>query len=62
MLQDAKLLEGTFMTVNHGFAVPRGREAANAYLHHVVKELTTSGFISRSIENHQIKGLKAIQE
>ena len=62
MLPDAKLLEGTFMTVNHGFAVPLGREDANAFLHNFVKELTTSGFISRSIENHQIKGLKAIQE
>ena len=61
MLPDAKLLEGTFMTVNHGFAVPRGREAANAYLHHVVKELISSRFISRSIENHQIKGLTAIK-
>ena len=62
VLADAKLLDGTFMTVNHGFAVPLGREAANAFLHHFVKELITSGFISRSIENHQIKGLKAIKE
>jgi polar amino acid transport system substrate-binding protein len=62
MLKDAKLLEGKFMTVNHGFAVPLGREAANAYLKSFVKELISSGFISRSIETHQIKGLTAIKE
>lgn len=62
MLKDAKLLEGKFMTVNHGFAVPLGREAANAYLKSFVKELISSGFISHSIETHQIKGLTAIKE
>ena len=62
MLKDAKLLEGKFMTVNHGFAVPLGREAANAYLKSFVKELISSGFISRSIETHQIKGLTSIKE
>jgi polar amino acid transport system substrate-binding protein len=62
MLQDAQLLDGSFMTVKHGFAVPHGREAANVFLRKFVKELISSGFISRSIENHQIKGLKAIKE
>lgn len=61
MLQDARLLDGKFMTVNHGFAMPLGRDAANAYLQNFVKELISSGFISRSIETHQIKGLTAIK-
>jgi polar amino acid transport system substrate-binding protein len=55
-----KLLQGNFMTVNHGFSVALGRVDAAAYLANFVKDLIKSGFVGRSITNHQIKGLKAI--
>jgi hypothetical protein len=48
------------MTVNHGFAIALGKAAANAYLQNFVKELIETGFVARSIEKHQIKGLIAI--
>ena len=57
-----KLLEGNFMTVNHGFAISIGKDAANAYLHNFVKELIATGFVAKSIEKHQIKGLIAIKK
>ena len=59
-LPEGKLLQGNFMTVNHGFAMALGKAAANAYLQNFVKELIDTGFVARSIEKHQIKGLMAI--
>ena len=56
----SKLLQGNFMTENHGFSVALGRVDAAAYLANFVKDLIESGFVGRSITNHQIKGLKAI--
>jgi hypothetical protein len=55
-----KLLQGKFMTVNHGFSVALGRVDAAAYLANFVKDLIESGFVGRSITKHQIKGLKAV--
>jgi len=60
-LPQGKLLTGNFMTVNHGFSTPLGKGAADAYLQNFVKELIASGFITKSIEKHQIKGLTAIK-
>ena len=59
-LPEGKLLQGNFMTVNHGFAVALGKAAANTYLQNFVKELIETGFVARSIEKYQIKGLIAI--
>ena len=59
-LTEGRLLQGNFMTVNHGFAIALGNAAANAYLQNFVKELIETGFVARSIEKHQIKGLIAI--
>jgi hypothetical protein len=39
----------------------RGVGATDAYLQNFVKELIASGFIAKSIEKHQIKGLTAIK-
>lgn len=60
-LPGARLLDGTFMTVNHGLGTPRERSSAAAYLATVVAELNTSGFIARSIERHGVQGLSAIR-
>jgi len=59
-LPEGKLLQGKFMTVNHGFAIALGKAAANVYLQNFVNELIETGFVASSIEKHQIKGLKAI--
>ena len=59
-LPEGKLLQGNFMTVNHGFAIALGKAAANNYLQNFVKELIETGFVARSIEKHHIKGLIAI--
>ena len=59
-LPDSRLLSGNFMTVNHGFAIPRGRAAADEFLQNFVKDLLASGFVARSIDKHQIQGLTAL--
>jgi polar amino acid transport system substrate-binding protein len=49
---NARLLEGKFMTVNHGLGTPRERRAAAEYLKAFVEEMNASGFVARSIERH----------
>jgi polar amino acid transport system substrate-binding protein len=60
-LPDARMVEGNFMTVNHGLGTPRERAAGAAYLEVFVKEMIASGFIARSIERNGVKGLTAIR-
>jgi polar amino acid transport system substrate-binding protein len=60
-MPDARLLEGRFMTVNHGLSTPRGKPAADEYLKQFVRDLNASGFIARSIERHGVKGLSPVQ-
>ena len=60
-LNQGRLLQGNFMTVNHGFAIALGKAVANTFLQNFVKELIETGFVARSIEKHQIKGLIAIR-
>jgi len=60
-LPGARLLDGRFMTVNHGLSIPRGRAAADDYLKQFVQDLNSSGFIARSIERHGVKGLSPLK-
>lgn len=60
-LANARLLEGTFMTVNHGLGTPRDRSAAAAYLKTFVEDLNASGFVARSIARHGVQGLSAVK-
>jgi polar amino acid transport system substrate-binding protein len=60
-LPDGRLLEGKFMTVNHGLGTPRERPAAAEYLKAFVEEMNASGFIARSIERHGVQGLSAVK-
>ena len=60
-LPDARLIEGRFMTVNHGICTPRQRRAAAEYLKTFVEELNASGFVAKSIERHGVKGLSAVK-
>ena len=57
----ARLLEGRFMTVNHGLCTPRERRAAAEYLKAFVEEMNASGFVARSIERHGVQGLSAVK-
>ncbi len=60
-LPNARLLDGNFMVINHSLSTPLGRPAAHEYLRHFIQDLIDSGFIVRSIEKHQIVGLKGIK-
>ncbi len=60
-LPDARMLEGKFMTVNHGLTTPRERHAAAAYLKAFVEEMNASGFVARSIARHGVQGLSAVK-
>ncbi|MGE5093724.1 MAG: transporter substrate-binding domain-containing protein [Betaproteobacteria bacterium] len=57
----ARILEGGFMTVNHGIGTPRERAAGAEYIRGLVEELNRSGFIARSIERHRVQGLSAVR-
>lgn len=61
-LPDARMLEGKFMTVNHGIGTPRSRTAAAEYLKAFVADVNASGFVARSIGRHGIKGLSAVKD
>jgi polar amino acid transport system substrate-binding protein len=60
-IPDGRLLDGKFMTVNHGLGVPRERPAAAEYLKAFVEEMRASGFVARSIERHRVQGLSAVR-
>lgn len=60
-MPDARLLDGRFMTVNHGLSTARGKPAAEAYLRQFVEELNASAFVARSIERHVIQGLSPVK-
>jgi len=60
-MPDARLLDGKFMTVNHGLGIPRERRAGAEYLKAFVEEMNASGFVARSIERHGVRGLSAVK-
>jgi len=60
-LAGCRLLDGTFMTVNHGLGIPRGRAAGANFVAAFVDELVASGFIARAIERNGVQGLAAVR-
>jgi len=60
-MPDGRMLEGRFMTVNHGLGTPRARSAGAAYLKAFVEDMNASGFIARSIERNGVQGLGAVK-
>lgn len=60
-LPGARLIEGRFMTVNHGIGTPRGRRSAAEYLESFVEDITASGFLARLIERDGVQGLAAVR-
>ncbi|MEI6545585.1 MAG: transporter substrate-binding domain-containing protein [Burkholderiales bacterium] len=59
-IPDARMLEGTFMTVNHGMGTPINRPVAAEYVRAFVMEMNASGFVARSIARNGVKGLTAV--
>lgn len=55
-----RLIEGSFMAVNHGVGVPQGRTAGAAWVREQVEDLVESGFIARSIGRHKAPGIAAV--
>lgn len=60
-MPEARMLDGKFMTVNHGFGTPRVRRTAAEYLKAFAEEMIASGFVARSIERHSVQGLTAVK-
>lgn len=60
-LPDGRIVEGRFMTVNHGLSTPRTRSAAAAYLKAFAEDLNASGFVARSIERNGVQGLGPVK-
>lgn len=60
-MPDARMLDGKFMTVNHGMTTQRQHSAGAEYLKTFVADVTASGFIARSIERNGVKGLSALK-
>lgn len=56
-----RLLEGRFMTVNHGMGTPVARRAGAAYLDAFVRDVVAGGFVAGSIARHGVQGLSAVR-
>ena len=61
-LTGARMLDGTFMTVNHGIGTPHGRPLGAAFLRSFVESLNAEGFIAQSIARHQVQGLSPVKK
>jgi polar amino acid transport system substrate-binding protein len=51
-----RLLDGRFMVINQAMGLPKGRDAAHAYLSAYVQEMKASGFVAQSLTRHGIEG------
>jgi polar amino acid transport system substrate-binding protein len=56
-LPGSRVVEGRFMGVQQSIAVPKGRDAALAYLRRVVEDAKASGLIARAIEKTGARGV-----
>lgn len=51
-----RLLPGRFMVIEQALGVPRGREAAQAWLTDFVESVKASGFVAEALRRHGIEG------
>jgi polar amino acid transport system substrate-binding protein len=51
-----RLLDGRFMVINQAMGLPKGRDAAHAYLSAYVQEMKASGFVAQALVRHGIQG------
>jgi polar amino acid transport system substrate-binding protein len=57
----SRLLDGGFMTVNHGVGIPQDRSTGAQWMRAQVDDLIKSGFVARAIERHEVRGLAAVR-
>jgi len=53
----SRILEGNFTVVRHTVCIPKGRDAAAAYLRDLVEDVKASGLVAKWIEKSGVKGL-----
>ena len=58
-LPGSRILDGNFTVVRHTVCVPKGRDAAAAYLRDLVEDVKASGLVTRWIAESGVKGLSA---
>lgn len=58
-LPGSRILDGHFTVVRHTVGMPKGRNAAAAYLRDLVEEVKASGLVAQWIEKSGVKGLSA---
>jgi polar amino acid transport system substrate-binding protein len=58
-LPGSRMLDGQFMKVPQAVGVPRGRDAALAYLRGFVEDAKASGLVTRAIEKTGARGVSA---
>jgi polar amino acid transport system substrate-binding protein len=51
-----RLLDGRFMVINQAMGLPKGRDAAHAYLSAYVQDMKASGLVAQSLQRHGIEG------
>lgn len=58
-LPGARILEGSFTSIQQAIGTPRSRAAAAAYLREFIADIKASGLVARLIERHRIRGVSA---
>lgn len=56
-LPGSRILDGNFTVVRHTVGMPRGRDAAAAYLRDLVEDVKASGLVAKWIQKSGVKGL-----
>ncbi len=56
-LPGSRILDGNFTVVRHTVGMPRGRDAAAAYLRDLVEDVKASGLVAKWIAKSGVKGL-----
>ena len=56
-LPGSRILDGNFTVVRHTVGMPRGRDAAAAYLRDLVEDVKASGLVAKWIEKSGVEGL-----
>ena len=56
-LPGSRILDGNFTVVRHTVGMPKGRDAAAAYIREVVEDVKASGLVAKWIEKSGVKGL-----
>ncbi len=51
-----RLLPGCFMVIHQAMGLPKGREAAHAYLGAFVEDMKASGFVAQALQRHGVQG------